>query len=838
MKVTLEMTLLSDTCFSSGLAGRLGDTDLEIEHDPETGLPVLRGRTLKGLLMEELALILKALEPSGPGAWHLEAQLLLGHSGAVTGGRLFLEDGQLPPSLVAWVKGEIDQRTGNNRHPFRSQEVLRALTVMRCQTRIESSTGAAEPTSLRSTRLLRAGLELHCPLQVQGVLSSRQRALLAASTLALRRVGVHRNRGWGRVSARLVDEGGQEVTEEWLESLVQSVRGSEEGSTHAAVPSFDASEQASTSTAAALLASEQVGGGSNALESAGLEVQWQVAFSIRLTAPLMQSDLSGDPNTVGTLRYVPGTAMLGAMAGRFLQSMKEAPSGLSSDLAGGDTLEARAFQALFLSGALRWLNLYPEPSPGHRLLPTPVSLRTFKDESQGRECFDAASPDFETYLEQAEVDAAELRPLKAPFIQLDLSSDEHVCRPFFPAISLRMHHKRDRDQGRPTENDLFSYESLDAGQRLAGQVLCHNEAQAKAVKALLEGTFLAQSGIRLGRSRTATYGGGAILEDAVTVRPFPTGFCEAPVLTPGQWEPDEQGCLSITVTLLSDFLGLNAAGLPDPAGLVPDLREALELPEATPWRATWSVKPVPGYVAVWRMPRPTWPAVKAGSVVVFSVPEEQVDVDALTGRIDRLHREGLGERRVEGFGRCAVGWHGFAGEAMMLEKPSRVSTSRTHASSASRESAHPLLLDLQQRLVMDRARETLTLRAYHDAELTHPLPAPALLARMRALVRQTNGLNELLSFFDNASMKRASVSLRRVRRDHETLEEWLRRLVNDTQLLTTTGAIEVFRRSGLQEGVLTGEQLEALRRHFLDHYFTWLRRRAQKQVSVSPRRAS
>ena len=68
MKLALTIELLTDTTFGRG-DGVAGLVDEEVEHDSQTGLPIIRGRTLKGLLVEECANLLYAL----PGRTDLES---------------------------------------------------------------------------------------------------------------------------------------------------------------------------------------------------------------------------------------------------------------------------------------------------------------------------------------------------------------------------------------------------------------------------------------------------------------------------------------------------------------------------------------------------------------------------------------------------------------------------------------------------------------------------------------------------------------------------------------------------------------------------------------------
>src|SRR5450759_2750530 len=85
-----------------------------------------------------------------------------------------------------------------------------------------------------------------------------------------------------------------------------------------------------------------------------------------------------------------------------------------------------------------------------------------------------------------------------------------------PAVSVRLHHQRDRTAGRPyTRTDgtargaVFAYESLDAGQQFGGVLLLRagSEPDLTTLEEELHGLLGDQ--VRLGRSRSAGYGGAA-----------------------------------------------------------------------------------------------------------------------------------------------------------------------------------------------------------------------------------------------------------------------------------------------------------------------------------------
>ncbi len=83
-RLQLCLRLESDATFGRG-EGLAGLVDEEIEYDVATGLPFVRGRTLKGLLVEECANLLFALQKAGsPALPTLEAsaERLFGRPGS------------------------------------------------------------------------------------------------------------------------------------------------------------------------------------------------------------------------------------------------------------------------------------------------------------------------------------------------------------------------------------------------------------------------------------------------------------------------------------------------------------------------------------------------------------------------------------------------------------------------------------------------------------------------------------------------------------------------------------------------------------------------------------
>ncbi len=214
MQSFLSIELLSDTTFGSG-RGATGAVDIEVEHDPVTGLPIVPGRSVKGLLVEECFNILYSLERAGsPGIERVReaAALLFGTPGSQAGdeGNLHIADATLPVPLCVAVRAAITEPT-NKAVTLSPVQVLESLTDIRRQTAVDQVTGAPQRNTLRSTRVATRGLSFLAPLSFTNTPSDAQLSLLTACALGVRRGGLSRNRGQGRLSVRFLEHRASEA---------------------------------------------------------------------------------------------------------------------------------------------------------------------------------------------------------------------------------------------------------------------------------------------------------------------------------------------------------------------------------------------------------------------------------------------------------------------------------------------------------------------------------------------------------------------------------------------------------------------------------------------------
>ncbi|GFE68266.1 RAMP superfamily CRISPR-associated protein [Chroococcus sp. FPU101] len=214
----LKIKLLSDTTFGRG-DGVAGLIDSEVEHDSD-GFPYLRGRTLKGLLSEECDNLIATL-PDGNICeyWQKVACAVFGSPGSTlkTIASVHVGDACLPKDLRQAIAYQIQDKT------LTKTEVLDALTTIRRQTAIKPD-GTPEKGSLRSFRVIIRQLEFTADLIIETdrieiakevIELNQMLSLLAVGALALRYLGSGRNRGRGYVQCRLLDQVGNDITEEF-----------------------------------------------------------------------------------------------------------------------------------------------------------------------------------------------------------------------------------------------------------------------------------------------------------------------------------------------------------------------------------------------------------------------------------------------------------------------------------------------------------------------------------------------------------------------------------------------------------------------------------------------
>lgn len=358
-------------------------------------------------------------------------------------------------------------------------------------------------------------------------------------------------------------------------------------------------------------------------------------YTLDLEQPLLAAGRVSDPNSNASLDFIPGSLIRGLLIHRYCAAIGQS-----------DITHDPPARALFFDGAVRYLHAYPADPDGARTLPTPRTLLKAKHttpDTDGRWMLhNSAHRAFSAQSGQ------QLECEEKPFITL---GDDGNATLYAPRRTLSVHMQRDRRMGRATAENgaVFQYQALAEGQRFVG--LIGVDDSAEAANQVTELQKLAADPVAwLGGSRSAGYG-RVKLSLADTADPE----------VPHRDEDDDEDEDEWTLTLLSDTLLVDPEGHPlawaDPARLPAALGAALTEAGGAPvtitegdidWmRSSFGRVLLGGYNSTWRLPLPPAPALAAGSVLVLRKSLPAQVRSAILAR-------GIGLRRVEGYGRCAI----------------------------------------------------------------------------------------------------------------------------------------------------------------------------------------
>ncbi|MBO0613278.1 hypothetical protein [Thiothrix fructosivorans] len=322
------------------------------------------------------------------------------------------------------------------------------------------------------------------------------------------------------------------------------------------------------------------------------------------------------------LDYIPGGALLGAVAARLYSGMPP----------------AQAFD-WFHSGKMRFGNAYPLTTNRQRTFPMPACWHQAKGKSpiEGDKIEAGKVWRLDKRENNALPENQQPQQLRSGYLALDGQlAETHK--------SFRMKTAIDAEKGRAKDSALFGYDALQAGQRFYAQISC-DDAMTAADMAKLE-TVLKQP-LLLGRSRSAEYG-RATIEILKTSQSLPS---------------DKTASKEITLWLLSDLMTLDEHGQPtlSPAPQHLGLPKGKLIAENSFLRtrrySTWNAHKQ-GY----EMERQV---ICKGSVLVFKLN----DGETLTDKHIQQIASGLGVERQAGLGQVWLNPPLLTGEKPQFATP-------------------------------------------------------------------------------------------------------------------------------------------------------------------------
>lgn len=451
-----------------------------------------------------------------------------------------------------------------------------------------------------------------------------------------------------------------------------------------------------------------------------------VVYTLTLREPLLATSLQGDPNSSVSLSYVPGSLVRGALIQHYLRTHPQLKHALL------DNDDARR---LFIDGGTRYLHAYPLTDHGQRALPTPRALLSRKhdeldpnDRTSTVDVLDTSHPEcgaatrarFEQPDPPKQPDT--LKPLRAPFC----AAQGETLYTYRPERTIAVHIQRNPVKGRSLRNApnadeptadgaVFRYDALAPEQLFQGVVLADNDADADAIKALLEDLDTCW----LGRSRSAHYGKTSIGDVSIEE-------------DWREYRGDEAGASNLfSITLLSEAVLRDHDGRPtvclDKATLAAYLGrepDQVTIDEAHSFSATSEVG---GFNRYWKLPLAQEYALAAGSVVSF-----QLTQPLSAGEVTELEQQGIGARRAEGFGRVAFNWRG------QLERKIRKGALAKDTPVGNREVTTKHATALAQRMarqLYERSVEQYIVEFVKNNPVSQ-VPTNSQFGRLRVMVRQ------------------------------------------------------------------------------------------------------
>ena len=343
----------------------------------------------------------------------------------------------------------------------------------------------------------------------------------------------------------------------------------------------------------------------------------QIHYRIKTLSPILLTRMTGDRNMVSTLDYIPGSAVLGIFAKKYIEQNKR------ENKAHKDPY----FYQCFLNSGLCFTNAYLTRNDGKdnaAYYPTPFSINTSK--KNDADIFDLMikyKEDTENIGNYCKIKDDEINFISA-------------------RKSINFHHAReDRLKGHSDEGTIFNYESLDPWQEFSGWII-GKQTDLNTILGLIDSPMK----INIGRSRHTQYGEGEL--EHIFDNPY-TPISEITALDPTIiknpfiltfWSPaifyNECGFPSTSLSDFENYLSSHIGVHPGTIHITNSFKKS---------------ETIENFISIWQLKRPSDVCIKAGSC--FEIEIDDLD-DRIKNSLAELQVAGIGERTGEGFGRFLI----------------------------------------------------------------------------------------------------------------------------------------------------------------------------------------
>lgn len=602
---TLKIQLCSDLCVGSGFA-YAGIIDSDVSYN-KNGIPYISGRRIKGCMREAAKLI---------GISKQEISSIFGDRGnggvvGITIGNAFPEDYQVINNTISNIKQNNEELA----EYLNQQNILNLYTTIKAQTEIGKD-GVAVDGSLRFIRTIQQynPLEYGKPLVFETQITyeytggeDKIKAPLSVIVKATRNMGLNRNRGLGSVRLELSDEKTEKIEE--LKKLIENQK-DEQGEKD--------------------------------------KKYKKISYVICNEQPLL---MSGSQDAVSD-SYISGASVLGALAGEYLKYAN---------------IENAIFRDLFLTGDTKFSNLtlakkmvktkeegnkkinsdeewriyYPAPLYINRLKKTKKLVNIAINSSKTQNYMEQKTQN-DTEDKEYNIEGGNLpKKLKTQYIafvdgKYDVAEVEKT---------IMYHHSKYGMTREGEQGLLYSLEAIEEGQYFAGDIIVE-EKYCELIKKLL---YIAK--LRFGKSKSAQYG-LCRLEDSFDEELSSSSESEKnnkvvnqntkTVMAKKRFSQGEK----VMVTLLSDSVFINEAGIYTvnynevKTAIANRLGITYQKDNSQSFLQT---KVLTGFQTTWNLKKQDVPAIQAGSAFCYTLAEDWV-----------INEEYVGERNIEGLGKCRV----------------------------------------------------------------------------------------------------------------------------------------------------------------------------------------
>ena len=591
----IHITLYSDLCTGNGYS-YYGTIDSEAEHD-EFGLPFIPARRLKGCLRECAELLRDS------GLWGKSTNTLnylFGISADVGTKGIRIENAYISKYEEIKKDLKIIKENKQIQKYISPDEVLDIFSDVKAQTKMEN--GVADDNSLRFTRIIHQFSPFNKENRLEFIAKVEypegQEDKLKQICKALRHIGMNRNRGLGCVKCEFKAE--DEAANIKDENLI-------------------AENEAYNVKCKIQIAKDMV-------INENLDQKLNITIFFENLGPMI---ISGDDKNT-TLNYIPGKAVLGALAGTYLSEA-------------GHSADDEEFVRLFLNGDTIYSD-FNISDRVHIFAPAPSFLNKLKKSKKYvnslRYSEKQVSANKDNDTDNKDYDPAngnQPKKLKGKYIYLGINNDNIKVLEYEPKQRVIYHHRRGN-----TAALLYSQTALKEGQIFGGNIIC-NSKDYKLLSGLLKNTNFS-----FGKSKTAQYGKCRIIKGSVDelfkkdVR-FQVKKDElvyVSLASKGIFL-DEYGYTQETnkvYKIIGEQLGL----LNKEADVSKKIGEIQGKEKEYPFCSIQSAM-IYGYSGVWNLRKPPIAGIESGSTFIYKAAEDK--------DIDKYY---VGERNLEGFGKVSL----------------------------------------------------------------------------------------------------------------------------------------------------------------------------------------